>query len=241
MPIRGRRAGTSTRKKKTLEEIGAAKPWLDGKLVEQRPFRFKTRDGFEIDGYYFLPKDYKPGTKLPTVVHIHGGPSVRADRWGSGFGYNEGQLFASRGYAVIVPNFRITPGFGSKIYYAGFGSVGRQMSDDHEDALQWGIAQGFVQADKVCMSGASYGGYAALQALVRSNEKWKCAIAGLAVTDFKYQLTTQEGDTASSEAAVTFWKGILGENDFDSKTVRDISPVFQRVQDQAPGIHVRRY
>ena len=70
--------------------------------------------------------------------------------------------------------------------------------------MQWGIDQGFVQADKVCMSGASYGGYAALQALVRSNEKWKCAIAGLAVTDYKYQLTTLEGDTAPNEGGVTF-------------------------------------
>lgn len=220
--------------KKTLEEIGAAKPWLDGKLVEQRPFRYKTRDGLEIDGYYFLPKDYKPGTKLPTIVHIHGGPFARADSWGSGFGVAEGQLFASRGYAVIVPNFRITPGLGSKIYYAGFGAVGRQMSDDHEDALQWGVEQGFVQADKVCMSGASYGGYAALQALVRSNEKWKCAIAGLAVTDYKYQLTTLEGDTAPNEAGVTFWKSVLGETDLDSKTTKDISPVFNAAKIKHP-------
>ena len=220
--------------KRSIEEIGASKPWLDGKLVEQRPFRYKTRDGLEIDGYYFLPKDYKPGTKFPTVVHIHGGPFARADSWGSGFGVSEGQLFASRGYAVIVPNFRITPGLGSKIFYAGFGAVGRQMSDDHEDALQWGIDQGFVQADKACISGASYGGYAALQALVRSNEKWRCAIAGLAVTDYKYQLTTQEGDTAPNEAGVTFWKSVLGETDLDSKTTRDISPVFNASKIKRP-------
>ncbi len=220
--------------KKTLEEIGASKPWLDGKLTTQRPFRYKTRDGLEIDGYYFLPKDYKPGTKLPTIVHIHGGPFARADTWGNGFGVTEGQLFASRGYAVIVPNFRITPGLGSKVFYAGFGAVGRQMSDDHEDALQWGIDQGFVQPDKVCISGASYGGYAALQALVRSNEKWKCAIAGLAVTDYKYQLTTLEGDTAPNEAGVTFWKSVLGESDLDSKMVRDISPVFNASKIKRP-------
>src|SRR5205814_615404 len=65
--------------KRTVEEIAVGKPWLDGKLVEQRPFLFKTRDGLEIPGYYFLPKDYKPGTKLPVIVHIHGGPMARAD------------------------------------------------------------------------------------------------------------------------------------------------------------------
>jgi dipeptidyl aminopeptidase/acylaminoacyl peptidase len=212
--------------KKTIEEIGSSRPWLEGKLVEQRPFTFRTRDGLEIPGYYFLPKDWKPGTRLPTVVHIHGGPHVRADTWGSGFGVAEGQLFASRGYAVIVPNFRITPGLGSKIYYAGFGTFGRQMSDDHEDALKWGIEQGFVEPSRVCISGASYGGYAALQALVRNDAMWKCAVAGLAVTDIKYQLTTVEGDTAYSEADVTYWKSILGTEDLSAPVVREISPVF---------------
>ena len=212
--------------KKTMEEIGAAKPWFDGRLVEQRPFVYKTRDGLEIPGYYFLPKGHKAGAKLPTIVHIHGGPHVRADYWGSGFGVLEGQMFASRGYAVIVPNFRITPGMGSKIFYAGFGAFGRQMSDDHEDALKWGVEQGFVDPSRVCISGASYGGYAALQALVRNNDLWKCAVAGLAVTDLKYQLTTVEGDTAFSEAGVTLWKAILGTEDLSAPIVREISPVF---------------
>jgi len=211
---------------KTIEEIGAARPWMDGKQVEQHPFVFKTRDGLEIPGYYFLPKDYKPGTKIPTIVHVHGGPFARADTWGSGFGVREGQLFASRGYAVIVPNFRITPGFGSKIYYAGFDTVGRQMSDDHEDALKWGVEQGFVDPKRVCISGASYGGYAALQALVRSQDLWKCAIAGLAVTDYKFQLTTQQGDTANNVPGVTLWKSVLGDQNLDSQKIRDISPVF---------------
>lgn len=211
---------------KTLEQIGSTRPWQEGKLTEQRPFIYKTRDGLEIDGYYFLPKNYKAGTKLPTVVHIHGGPFVRADSWGSGFGVTEAQLFASRGYAVIVPNFRITPGIGSKVYYAGFGTVGRQMSDDHEDALKWGIEQGFVDPTKACISGASYGGYAALQALVRSSEMWKCAVAGLAVTDYEYQLTSRDGDSAENTAGVTYWKYVLGAQDLSSQTIKDISPVF---------------
>jgi dipeptidyl aminopeptidase/acylaminoacyl peptidase len=220
--------------KKTLEAIGTSRPWLDGKLLEQRIMTYKTRDGLEIGGYYFLPKDYKPGTKLPTVVHIHGGPFVRADSWGSGFGVSEGQLLASRGYAVIVPNFRVTPGLGSKIYYAGFGTVGREMSDDHEDALKWGIEQGFVDPARACISGASYGGYAALQALTRTGDMWKCAVAGLAVTDYKYQLTSRDGDTAASEAGVTYWKSVLGVTDLDSPLVKEISPVFHASKIKRP-------
>ncbi len=213
---------------RSLERIGVSRPWLEGKLTEQRVMTYKTRDGLEIPGYYFLPKDYKPGTKLPTIVHIHGGPSVRADSYASGFGTIEGQLFASHGYAVIVPNFRITPGFGGKIYYSGFGTFGRQMSDDHEDALKWGIEQGFVDPDRVCMSGASYGGYATLQALVRNtNNMWKCGVAGLAVTDLTYQTTSREVDFVSSESAVTFWKNILGVTDLNKDPImKQVSPVF---------------
>lgn len=220
--------------KRTIEEIGASRPWMDGKLVEQRTFTFTTRDSLEIPGYYFLPKGHKAGTKLPTIVHIHGGPFARADTWANGFGVREGQLFASRGYAVVVPNFRITPGLGTKTYYAGFGTVGRQMSDDHEDALKWAIDQGFVDPARVCISGASYGGYAALQALVKSNEMWKCAVAGLAVTDYKFQLTTQQGDSANSVSGVTFWKSVLGATDLDSQLVKDISPVFNASKIKRP-------
>lgn len=211
--------------KKTLEEIGAARPWLDGKLVEQRPFLYKTRDGLEIPGYLFLPKGYKDGTKLPTIVHIHGGPTVRADRFGSGFGYIEGQLFASRGYAVVVPNFRITPGFGQKIYAAGFGTIGRQMSEDHEDAAKWAVEQGFSDPKRMCISGASYGGYAALQAMVKTPDLFKCALAGLAVTDLVYQNTSTDTDYVSEQAFVDLWKAIIGTKDLKSQLVRDISPV----------------
>ena len=211
--------------KRTLEEIGASRPWLDNKLVEQRPFTYKTRDGLEIPGYLFLPKDYKPGTRLPTILHIHGGPFARADTFRGGFGVREGQLFASRGYAVVVPNFRITPGMGNKIYSAGFGSVGRQMSEDHEDALKWAIDQGYADPKRACISGASYGGYAALQAMVKTPDMFKCAIAGLAVTDFQYQLTTPDGDTYRNDPAVEFWKAVLGTKDLNSQLIRDISPV----------------
>ncbi len=211
--------------KKTLTDLFSSRPWLDGKLTKMIPFRYKTRDGLEIPAYYFLPKNYKPGTRLPTIVHIHGGPHARADTWGAmSFGVREAQLFASHGYAVIVPNYRITPGMGSKIYYSGFGSIGRQMSEDHEDALKWGIEQGFVDAGKVCMSGASYGGYATLQALIKSNHMFKCGVAGLVVSDLELQLTSPAGDTAGSRSGVDYWKHIIGVKDLGEKVVADVSP-----------------
>jgi dipeptidyl aminopeptidase/acylaminoacyl peptidase len=211
--------------KRTLEELFTSQPWLKDRLVEMRPFFLKTRDGLEILSYYFLPKDYKPGTKLPTVVHIHGGPAARADYWGRfGFGVLEAQLLASRGYAVVVPNFRITPTLGNKIYYGGFGTFGRQMMDDHEDAAKWAVAQGFADPSRICISGASYGGYATLMALARFPDTFRCGVAGLVVSDVPLILTSPAGDIPYSESAVQFWKNILGVKEL-SEIPRDVSPV----------------
>jgi len=203
----------------------SSRPWLKtDALVEQRSFLLKTRDGLEIPGYYFLPKNHKPGERLPTIVHVHGGPFARADFFGGGFGYNEGQLLASRGYAVIVPNFRITPGLGSRVFYAGFGTYGRQMVEDHEDAAKWGVAEGFADPQRICISGASYGGYATLMSLARFPETFKCGISGLMVSDMPLILTSPAGDIPSNEVGLNLWFatiGVKGPRDIAA----DISPV----------------
>jgi dipeptidyl aminopeptidase/acylaminoacyl peptidase len=209
-----------------MEEVGNSRPELEGKLVKQVPFTFESRDGLKFSGYYFLPKNHVKGQVLPTIVHVHGGPFARADQWGGGFGYTEAQLFASWGYAVIVPNFRITPGLGAKNYYAGFGSYGREMLQDHEDAVNWGVKQGFVDASKVCISGASYGGYAALMGPAMNPGFYKCAISGLAPTDMKYQLTTMAGDTAYNEAGQEYWKRVIGITDMNDPKLNEVSPLF---------------
>jgi dipeptidyl aminopeptidase/acylaminoacyl peptidase len=212
-------------KKRTLEELFSSRPWLKPDLmVEQRSFLLKTRDGLEFPGYYFLPNNYKKGERLPTVVHIHGGPAARADFFGSGFGFAEAQLLASRGYAVIVPNYRVTPGLGSRNFYAGFGTIGRQMIDDHQDAARWGVAEGFADPQRICISGASYGGYATLMALARFPDTFKCGISGLMVSDLPLQLTSPAGDTSSSEIAVSFWNAMIGVKT-TRDTPADISPV----------------
>jgi dipeptidyl aminopeptidase/acylaminoacyl peptidase len=212
--------------KKTLEELFASRPWLKpDQLAEMRPFTLKTRDGLEISSYYFLPRNYKKGDKLPTVVHIHGGPFGRADWWGQWtFGVREAQMFASRGYAVILPNFRITPGMGSKVYYSGFGAYGKQMVDDHVDAAKWGIEQGFVDPNRICISGASYGGSAVLFGLGMAPEIFKCGVAGLVVADKKMQLTSAWTDFTVDEGGVKFWLRVLGAQ--STSTIPDVvSPV----------------
>jgi dipeptidyl aminopeptidase/acylaminoacyl peptidase len=212
-------------KKNSMEELFSSRPWVKpDALVEQRSFTFKTRDGLEIPGYYFLPKGTKLGDRLPTIVHIHGGPQARADFWGFGFGVTEGQLLASRGYAVVVPNFRVTPGLGSKIFYAGFGSYGRQMVEDHEDAAKWAIDQGIADPKKICISGASYGGYATLMSLARFPQTFRCGISGLMVSDMQLQLSSPETDFFGNETAINFWLAMIGVPRVSSIPA-EISPV----------------
>jgi dipeptidyl aminopeptidase/acylaminoacyl peptidase len=207
-----------------LEEVGRAQPWLDGKLPEQRPMRFTTRDGLVISGYLFLPPDFTPGKPLPTVVYIHGGPHVRSDRYGGGSGVQTGRFLAANGFAVIVPNFRVTPGLGRKVFESGLGALGRSMSEDHEDALAWAVKEGYADPARACIAGASYGGYAALWAMVKTPELFKCAIAGVAVTDMVYQNTSRNTDYVAAGNART-WLRLLGVKTFDETIVKEISPV----------------
>ncbi len=222
--------------RKTLEEALRSRDDMEEHhLVPMRPFLLKTRDGLEIPSYYFLPASYKPGDKLPTVVHVHGGPHVRADVWGpGGFGVREAQILASRGYAVILPNFRITPDLGHKIYDAGFGEVGRKMSEDHEDAAKWGIAQGFVDPARICISGASYGGYATLWAMIKTPEIFKCGVSGLMVSDFELQLTSNRGDTARNKAGVAYWRRLLGQKGSGWERAHEVSPALHAEKLKGP-------
>lgn len=221
---------------KRLEEIGPSRPWLEAKLAAVRPFRLKTRDGLEIPSYYVLPPNYKQGDKLATIFHIHGGPFARdvvsGGRFGSSFGVLEAQVLASRGYAVVLPNFRITPQLGSSIYYAGFGTYGRQMLDDHEDAVTWAVAQGFADPKRLCISGASYGGYAALQALVRPSNPFSCAISGLPVTDLPFQHTN--ADYSASQSARAYWLRVIGVNSIDEPIAKSISPIHHADKIKVP-------
>jgi dipeptidyl aminopeptidase/acylaminoacyl peptidase len=210
----------------TLEDLVASRPALmQDKLAELLPFVLKTRDGLDIPSYYVLPKNRKPGERLPTVVHIHGGPAVRADYWGQfSYGIREAQLLASRGYAVVLPNFRITPGFGNRVYYAGIGKLGREMIDDHEDAARWAVKEGIADPGRICISGASYGGYATLMSLARFPSTFKCGVAGLVVSDLPLLLTSRAGDIPTSTYGVAFWRELIG-----ARTIGEIPPVLSPV------------
>lgn len=212
--------------KRTLEELFMSRPWLKpDDLVEMRPFLLKTRDGLQIPSYVFIPSGRKPGERLPTVVSIHGGPEVRADTWGyATLGAVEAQLLASRGYAVVLPNFRITPGLGRTIHAAGFRELGRKMQEDHEDATQWAIDEGIADPARICIYGGSYGGYAALMGVIKTPDLYRCSIAGYAVTDFEAMMSSPNTIYSYRKTTPAYYRSLIGDPSTERELFQAIAP-----------------
>ncbi len=170
----------------TLDLLGNYRPELDfEQLARPMPVRYRARDGLMISAYLTVPRGMEP-SNLPLVVMPHGGPFGVRDK----LTYNdEVQLLANRGYAVLQPNFRGSGGFGEEFYDAGRGQVGRGMQDDIDDAMDWAVGEGIADARRVCVVGGSYGGFAALWAVLRNPERYRCAASWAGVTHWDRMLS----------------------------------------------------
>lgn len=153
------------------------------RLAVVEPVRYSSRDGLTIRGYLTLPAGREP-QGLPLVVLPHGGPHWR-NRWQ----YDPlVQLLANRGYAVLQPNFRGSTGFGREFLEAGFGQYGAGMIDDIADGARWLADRGIADPARICIMGASYGGYAAMMAPIREPGLWRCSISFAGPVDWQHQL-----------------------------------------------------
>ncbi|MEM6517130.1 MAG: S9 family peptidase [Bacteroidota bacterium] len=149
-------------------------------MAEMRPITFKSRDGKTIHGYITLPKEAINGEKVPVIVNPHGGPQGIRDSWG----FNpEAQLFASRGYATLQVNFRISGGYGREFLESGFKQIGRKAMDDVEDGLQFVVDQGWVDKDNAAIYGGSHGGYAVLRGLTKTPDLYACGVDYVGVSN----------------------------------------------------------
>lgn len=169
-------------KARKADYLAGVRNWLDPNLMsERRPITLKARDGTSLWGYLTLPHGISP-EKLPLIVNPHGGPYHIRDEWRFD---TEAQLLASRGYAVLQINFRGSGGYGSQFLAAGKKAWATTMIDDITDAAKWTIEQGYADPHRVCIYGASYGGYAAMMSAVREPELYRCVIASAGVYDLK--------------------------------------------------------
>jgi len=168
------------KKLRQLETFLAVRDELEGvKLASVKPITYPAADGTMIPGYLTLPPGVDTPKDLPAIVMPHGGPSAR-DYWGFDF---LSQFYASRGYAVLQPNFRGSTGYGDAWFKEnGFRSWPTAIGDVL-DAGRWLIAQGIANPNKLAVVGWSYGGYAALQSAVVDASVFKAVIAVAPVTD----------------------------------------------------------
>src|ERR1043166_700678 len=163
-----------------LEAIASRQPWI--KRQEMSPMKAiqrSARDGLSIHGYLTTPLD-RPEKNLPLVLLVHGGPFGFRDVWGFD---SEVQFLANRGYAVLQINYRGSGGYGTAFEEAGYRQWGRKMQDDLSDGAQWAVVQGVADPRRICIMGASYGGYAAMAGLAFTPELYRCGVNLFGPTD----------------------------------------------------------
>lgn len=192
-------------------------------MAEMRPIKFKSRDGLTIHGYITLPKAALEGKKVPLIVNPHGGPQGIRDSWG----FNpETQLFASRGYATLQVNFRISGGYGKEFLRAGFKQIGRKAMDDVEDGVRYAISQGWVDPDRIAIYGASHGGYATLMGLVKTPDLYACGVDYVGVSNiYTFFDSFPEYWKPFKEMVKEIWYDL--DNPEEAAIAKEVSPFFQ--------------
>jgi len=153
---------------------------LKGKpLSPVKTVRYAARDGTEIEALITMPRHRPDARNLPAIIMPHGGPFARdTEGWDWWV-----QYLGEIGYVVIQPNYRGSSGYGTAFAKLGEGQWGLKMQDDLNDALAWATKAGIVDAKRVCMVGASYGGYAAMRAAQRDGALYRCAVSYAGVSD----------------------------------------------------------
>jgi dipeptidyl aminopeptidase/acylaminoacyl peptidase len=206
-----------------LSRLGSERSAFDVKFAGQTDFvRIPAGDGLQLPTYITVPAtgDKK---KLPLVVMVHGGPWVRGATWRW---QAEVQFLASRGYAVMQPEFRGSAGYGSRLFDAGVKQWGSGMQDDLVSSVRWAVQQGIVDPKRVCVLGSSYGGYAAAMALARHGDVFACGVSYAGVTDLELLFSAGWSDL-TEEARVYGLEILVGDPKIDGQRLREASPLHQ--------------
>ncbi len=203
--------------RKSLSVIGSAYPKLDGLRQPVRTkYDYAASDGINVPGYLTTPVGGAAGAR-PLIVLPHGGPAARDtmsfDWWAS--------FYAANGYLVYQPNFRGSFGYGEAFRKAGDGQWGRKMQDDISDGVKALIAGGIADPARVCIVGASYGGYAALAGATLTPELYACAVSVNGVSNLPALIASE------NESEEKYWTKRIGSIFKDKDAIAAVSPVKQ--------------
>lgn len=201
------------------------------RVGEVRPIAYAAADGLSIPGYLTLPPGVTEPRGLPLVVLPHGGPAARDelqfDWWA--------QALASRGYAVLQPNFRGSSGLGLAHLEAGYGEWGRKMQTDLSDGVRWLAAEGVIDPERVCIVGASYGGYAALAGATLDTGVYRCAVSVAGVSDLRAMLRwTADRMGQTDNASNRYWNRFMGGDGVGDRSLDERSPARLAERADAP-------
>ena len=193
---------------------------------------YAARDGLTIPAILTIPpgKDLDPGSNFPLIVMPHGGPAAydRVDfDWLA-------QFFANRGYLVFQPNFRGSSGFGAEFQRAGHGEWGAKMQDDITDGVVALKNSNLVDPDRICIIGASYGGYAALAGGAFTPDLYKCVASIAGVSDINLMLTNERQRHGRHSMSIAYWKDAVADGETNRQKLDAVSPAKHAEQFQAP-------
>lgn len=213
---------------KTMRNFGTVHSSIDpASLRPMTSISYPSSDGLTIPAFLTLPAGQ--GKALPTVVMLHGGPSLR-DRWA----FNaDVQLLVSRGYAVLQPQFRGSSGFGRKFQEAGYGQWGLAMQDDVTAGVEYLVRQGIADPERICLYGASYGGYAALWGLVKTPQLYRCAVSFAGVTDLELMFD-DASDRISNKVVMELMRARIGDSIVNKQQFDAVSPLRHAARISAP-------
>lgn len=210
--------------KKDIQVVGSLRKVLD---TLARPVAsvvtWKSRDGRDISGYLTVPANASSATRLPLVVYPHGGPEMRDylsyDPWV--------QFMVARGYAVLQPNFRGSAGFGRQFAESGYGQWGGAMQEDITDGVKALVDKGTADAARVCIVGASYGGYAALAGAALTPDVYQCAVSIAGISDLDDMISWSRRTYGSDSEVLKYVHKVMGDPDKDAVRIKAVSPAQQ--------------
>jgi len=216
---------------KQIQRVGLVQEALADKLLPTASIvSYAARDGMKLSGYLTRPPGADKESMLPLIMMPHGGPEAR-DHLAFDLYV---QYFASLGYAVFQPNFRGSDGFGRQFAESGYGEWGHKMQDDISDALDLLVRQKVVDPERVCIVGASYGGYAALAGAAFTPTIYKCVVSLAGPSDLAEFLKSRRKKFGEDSDVYAYWMKQIGDPGHDAARITATSPMLHVDQIRAP-------